>query len=180
MPEWRERIRSQLRKATGWPSGAEVYAGLRSMVLGIDPAAIQVPPQEALSGAIVAAMEIGLENRAATAMVVAIADGTVSMYLSTGGGVIGAGAHAAVRGAAERFRIVVAESRGLLLHTQDFPMPETGQVRFHARTADGAYSGVAPKAALRGGRHPLSVLYAAGQDLLTEIRLSSTRPQTGT
>jgi hypothetical protein len=35
------------------------------------------------------------------------------------------------------------------------------------------FSGAAPESALRGGRHPLSPLYAAGQDLLTEIRLAS-------
>ena len=29
------------------------------------------------------------------------------------------------------------------------------------------------EAALRGGRHPLAPVYAAGQDLLTEIRLAS-------
>jgi hypothetical protein len=46
-------------------------------------------------------------------------------------------------------------------------------VRFQVRTVDGIYSGVAPETALQAGRHPLAPLYAAGQDLLTEIRLAT-------
>ena len=140
------------------------------MALGVEPASIAVPEDESWSGAAVAAMELGLGD--ATATIIAIADGTVSMYLSTGGGVIGAGEHAAVRGAAGRFRTVVAESRHLLQPATEPPLPTAGMVRFHARTADGMFSAAAPEALLRSGRHPLAPLYAAGQDLLTEIRLS--------
>ena len=124
-----------------------------------------------MSGAYVALMEFGMAK--GTASVVAVVDGSVSMYVSTGGGVIGVGGHAAVRGRAERFRTVAADSRGLLQRTEDFPLPEIGQVRFQVRTGDGDFSGAAPEAALSAGRHPLSPLYAAGQDLLTEIRLST-------
>ncbi len=156
---------------TGRASGDSGFQGLRSMALGLDPATIQAPAGEPWTGAAIAAMEIGLPDGIAT--IVAIADGTVSMYLSTGGGVIGAGEHASVRGAGGRFRTIVAESRGLLHGTLDFPLPEAGQVRFHARIADHDYTGVATEEALRSGRHPISALYAAGQDLLTEIRLST-------
>jgi hypothetical protein len=141
------------------------------MALGLDPATIELADGEPWSGAAVAAMEIG--QAAATATVVAIADGTVSMYLSTGGGEIGAGEHAAVRGAAERFRRVVADSRSLFVPTTDFPLPEEGRVRFQASFADGRYTAEAAEATLRGGRHPLTPVYAAGQDVLTEIRLAS-------
>jgi hypothetical protein len=116
-------------------------------------------------------MEIGLHK--GTASIVAVADGTVSMYVSTGGGVIGAGGHAAVRAVADRFRTVAAESRDQLRRTDDFPLPAAGEVRFAVRTIEGDFSGVAPEAALRSGRHPLAALYGAGQDLLTEIRLSA-------
>jgi hypothetical protein len=95
------------------------------------------------------------------------------MYLSRGGGVIGAGEHAAVRGAGDVFRTVVAENRGLLERTGVFLPPAVGEVRFHARIADDRLTGAAPESALRTGRHPLAPLYAAGQDVLTEIRLAS-------
>ena len=141
------------------------------MALGHDSSTIAVPDGERWSGALVAAMELGRPD--ATVTILAVADGSVSMYISTGGAVIGAGEHAAVRGVAERFRTVAAESRGLLERTDGFPLPDPGQVRFQVRTVDGDYSGVAPEAALRSGRDALASLYAAGQDLLTEIRLST-------
>jgi hypothetical protein len=87
--------------------------------------------------------------------------------------VIGAGEHAAVRAAADRFRAVLAEARGDLEPTTEFPGPTPGHVRFQLRTEDGGYTGAAAESALASGRHPLSESYAAGQDLITEIRLVS-------
>jgi hypothetical protein len=141
------------------------------MVLTLDLSTLAMPDGTPWGGAAVALMEIGLHK--GTASIVAIADGTVSMYVSTGGGVIGAGGHVAVRSVAERFRSIAAESRNELRRTDDFPPPASGEVRFQVRTIDGDYSGAAPEAALRAGRHPLAALYRAGQDLLTEIRLST-------
>jgi hypothetical protein len=141
------------------------------MALGLDPSQIQTPPGEPWSGAAVAVMELSVDRAIAT--IVAVADGTVSMYLSTGGGVIGAGEHVAVRAEGQRFRSVVADSRGLLVRTAEFPLPRAGDVRFHARIGQDRFTGVAPEATLRAGRHVLAPLFAAGQDLLTEIRLAS-------
>ena len=171
MPDWADRIRSTLGSVTGKPAGREVYRDLRSMALGVDLAQIATAEGEPWSGAAVAVMEVVVTDTVAT--IVATADGAVSMYLSKGGGVIGAGEHAAVRPAADHFRNLAADSRGLLQGAEGFPLPETGQVRFHVRTTDGDYSGAADEVALRAGRHPLSPLYAAGQDLLSEIRLST-------
>jgi hypothetical protein len=171
MPTWRERLESIWAYITGPRGDREAYRDMRSMALGIDPAAISMPDGARWTGALIAAMEIGLPE--ATATVIAIADGTVSMYLSSGGGVIGAGEHAAVRGVAERFRTVVAENRGLLERTGVFAPPEIGEVRFHARIGDDRLTGAAPESALKTGRHPLAPLYAAGQDVLTEIRLAT-------
>jgi hypothetical protein len=171
MPSWIDSIKSRLGLRGSRRGRADVYHGLRSMALGVDPESISVPDGEQWSGAAVAAMELGLES--GTATIVAIADGTVSMYLSSGGGVIGAGEHAAVRNAADHFRRVVAESYDLVPVSGELPLPAAGQIRFHARKLDGAFSAAAPEALLRTGRHPLAPLYAAGQDLLTEIRLAS-------
>ena len=141
------------------------------MALGIDPSTIRRADGERWTGAAVAAMELGLAGSRATVTIVAIGDGTVSMYTSPGGGVIGAGEHAAVRGAGDRFREVVADAHGLLQRTQAFPLPSEGEIRFHARVGDDRLTAAAPEAELRTGRHMLSPLYDAGQDLITEIRL---------
>jgi hypothetical protein len=148
-----------------------MYERLRALATEADLVSIKPETGEPLWGVAVAMMEIGLETGVAS--FVAMADGTVSMYTSTGGGVIGGGDHAAVRAAARRFRGAMADSRRLLESSSEFPLPEAGTVRFHARTVDGNWTGVAAEEALRTGRHPLAELYAAGQDLVTELRLST-------
>jgi hypothetical protein len=171
MTTWQDRVREIWARIAGRRRPRAIYRDLRSMTLGRDPASIATPPGEPWHGATVAAMELSVDG--GTATVLAVADGTVSMYLSAGGGVIGAGEHAAVRAEGQRFRSVTAESRGSLSPTVDFPLPAPGEVRFHAVLGGDRATAVAPETALRGGRHPLSPLYAAGQDLLTEIRLAS-------
>lgn len=174
MTTWRERLRrswAKFRGLTARRGSAGIYGELRAMALGLDPARIEPTPGEPWNGAMVAAMELSVDG--STATILTVADGTVSMHLSTGGGVIGAGEHAAVREEGRRFREAVAASRGSLVPTTEFPLPSSGDVRFHAVFGDDRATAVAPEAALRSGRHPLSPLYAAGQDLLTEIRLAS-------
>src|SRR5689334_9039652 len=171
MATWLERFKETWGRIRGQRPSKPIFTDLRSAALTIDLASLQTPAREPWGGAGVAMMEIGMDG--AVASIVAIADGTVSMYTSAGGGVIGAGEHAAVRAEATRFRTVVADSRNLLSRATELPLPGPGEVRFQARIGDDGFSGAAPESALRGGRHPLSTVYAAGQDLLTEIRLAS-------
>ena len=171
MPRFGDWLRARVGRGARTEGGPAVIAELRTMALRLDVEAIRTPDGEPWKGAAVAMMEIGLAKGVASFL--AIADGTVSMYTSVGGGVIGAGNHAAVRGAAERFRIVAADARSQLQTTTEFPAPTPGEVRFHVRTGDDARTGAASEQALRTGRQPLSELYAAGQDLITEIRLAS-------
>lgn len=171
MPRFGDWLRARVGRVARNEGGPAVIAELRARALYLDVEAIRTPDGGPWQGAAVAMMEIGLAKGIASFL--AIADGTVSLYTSVGGGVIGAGEHAAVRGAAERFRIVAADARSQLQTTTEFPMPTPGEVRFHVRTGDDARTGAASEQALRTGRQPLSELYAAGQDLITEIRLAS-------
>jgi hypothetical protein len=171
MPRFGDWLRTRIGPTKRHEGGPEVIAELRALALTLDVDSIRTPDGQPWHGAAVAMMEIGLAKGVASFL--AIADGSVSMYTSVGGGVIGAGEHAAVRGAAERFRIVAGDARGLLQSTTEFPLPSPGEVRFHVRTGDDARTGAASEQALRTGRQPLSELYAAGQDLITEIRLAS-------
>jgi hypothetical protein len=171
MPRFGDWLRARVGRLAHNEGGPDVIAELRARALGLDVEAIRTPDGGPWQGAAVAMMEIGLDKGVASFL--AIADGTVSMYASVGGGVIGAGDHAAVRGAAERFRIVAADARHHLQSTTVFPLPAPGEVRFHVRMGDDAWTGAASEQALRTGRQPLSELYAAGQDLITEIRLAT-------
>lgn len=142
------------------------YIALRSQVLRLDPAGLQIPEGHWF-GASVALMEI--TQSAGTASLVAVADGTVSLYTTGGGGMI-AGEHLAVREAAERFLQAAADAAPSMIATSEFPLPEPGHVRFHVRTPEGDVTADAAESLLRARRHQLAPLYVAGQDVITELR----------
>ena len=112
-----------------------------------------------------------------TATIVAIADGTVSMYVSKGGGVIGAGGHDAVWSTAVRLLETAGGAVPIPRIVDDPPtISPAGRVRITVRKLfDGMLSDEVAEDALQRGRHVLSPLYAAAQDVLTEVRLSTER-----
>ncbi len=73
-------------------------------------------------------MEIGYEKGSATA--IALADGSASIYLSTGGGSIGGAGHESIRKAAQRMVSVAAKFQPQTKTTKDFPLPKNGQTIF--------------------------------------------------
>jgi len=78
------------------PNEAEVYHGLRGQALSVTTAQLGLEPDpKAPIHAVL--METGYPDAVAT--FACLGDGTVSLYLSNGGGVIGAGQHENVRSA---------------------------------------------------------------------------------
>ena len=110
---------------------------------------------------------------AATATVVALADGTTSLYLSSGGGVIGGGGQAAVRQAAEALLGLTQRLAGEIREPDDGGVPAPEFFRFHIVTTDGARSATATVEELGRGAHPLSGLFAATQNVVTALREAS-------
>ena len=154
-----------LRRAGGSPGE---YVTQRSRVLNLDPAGLQIPEGHWF-GASVAVMEI--TQSAGTASLVAVADGTVSLYTTGASATIGAGEHLAVREAAERFLQAAADAAQSMTAASDFPLPQPGHVRFYVRTPAGDMTADVPEPLLRARRHELGPLYVAGQDVLSEIRM---------
>ena len=113
-------------------------------------------------------METGYPD--AVASLVTIADGTTSLYFSNGGGIIGAGQHAPVRAAAERFIAVANASVAHMANADSHPLPAIGRVRFYARTHDRLLTAEADETELGDGRHPLSTLFHAGHAVIAALR----------
>jgi hypothetical protein len=167
----RDRLRSILRGETG-ESGKATYLGLRSMVFSLDPDTLTFRSDAHVHGAWCSVIDFGQPKGAAT--LVCIADGTVSMYTSNGGGVIGAGEHASVWDAAIRlFNVADGAAPFLRISDEPPPVPGPGQVRLSVRTFDGTLSDELAEETLQRGRHVLSPFYGAAQDVLTEVRLST-------
>lgn len=116
-------------------------------------------------------MEMGYPE--AVASLVAIADGATSIYFSTGGGIIGAGQHAAVRDRTERFVARADAQTNLFTAATEHPLPDVGRVRFYLQTFDGLLTAEASEEALGENRHELSPLFHLGHAVIAAVREAS-------
>lgn len=147
---------------------AEIYLELRQQVLTLTPEQLDdaLPADEPILALL---METGYPEAVAT--LVAVADGSSSLYFSNGGGIIGAGEHASVAAASRRWPEVAHHFLPQLPAVTDPSPPEEGLTQFVGVTRDGVRSTVAPEPDLAEGRHPLSPLFHAGQGVITQVRL---------
>jgi len=151
-------------------SPADVYVGLRQQVLNLTAADLGADPESTPVLAVL--METGC--REAVATLVGVVDGTTSLYFSDGGGTIGAGEHAEVAGATRRWLGVCEGLLELLRPCGAEPEPPSeGVTQFVAVTADGLRCCSTPEVDLGEGRHDLTPLFYAGQDVITQVRLRS-------
>jgi hypothetical protein len=151
------------------PDPAKAAAGLRNQALTVDVAQLGEPAGGLSTRAVL--MEIGYPNGVATLAV--FADGTTSLYFSSGGGIIGAGAHPPVEAAARVLLAAAERFRSSCSVVTATPYPEPGRVRFYIRTVDGTLGAEAAEQELGSNRHPLSSLFHAGHKVLTAVRLTS-------
>lgn len=149
--------------------GEDVYRGLRDQILTLDPAAAglgRTAERRVLWGAL---MEMG--RGSGTATLVALADGTTSLYLSTGGGMIGGGFHQPVAEATAAFLACLEEHLGFLAPDPDDYLPASGRIVFRALAYDGRLHAEAAEDDLGFGRHPLSAVFYAGHGVITALRV---------
>lgn len=143
---------------------SQVYLDLRSQVLQFRAA----PGADAQSDVIAVLMETGF--RRAVATLVAVADGTASLYFSPGGGILGAGGQDAVRRIGRELLASAQQFVAEACATESFPLPQVDRVRFYFVTPGGIYTLDAPEKDLRNRRHQLSPLYRQAHRLIAAMR----------
>ena len=147
----------------------DVYSGLRSQLLELDPAEVGFERSGRVWGGM---LELGFPE--GTATVVALVDGTTSLYTSSGGGVIGGQAHDNVRFANGEFLAALEASLDHLSPDPDAALPAPGEVTLRALTWEGRLAGTARgEEELGQGRHPLSDAFFRGHDVITQMRVIS-------
>ena len=114
-------------------------------------------------------METGFPEGSAT--LVAMADGSASIYMSSGGGTIGGIAHETIRKAAQQMVQIASQFQPQMKQTTAFPPPQKGETIFYVLTDGGVFSASAVEEELGENRHPLSRLFHAGQAVISEFRL---------
>lgn len=160
----------------GADDGPSIYARLRGSVLHVQPGEVGLVASAELPDVWGVVTDIGYPRAAAT--VVALADGTTSLYLGTGGGTIGGGRHPAVVAATMTLLAAVQRRLAELPPSTDEELPAAGRVVLRALTYAGPRAVEAAEEELHG-QHPLSELYRAVHGVITELRLiEESRPST--
>jgi hypothetical protein len=149
----------------------DIYRDLRNQILNLTVDDFQLSHESDQPIAIL--METGYPEAVAT--LVATADGSASLYFSSGGGTIGGGEHESVRAAAVSFLQTASHFESDMQKTESFPLPRQAAVRFYLVTTNGVLTAEAIEDDLGNMRHKLSPLFHKGHDLITAIRVVSSR-----
>ena len=140
-----------------------MYAEMRKMWLNL------APQPNVGEEVYCVAYDIGVERGAAT--VFASSDGSVSLYFSTGGGVLGAGGSERVRNAARDLLAAAERSRNLLRPASGTKLPPSGVYQVLTRMRAGTLTASLTLDELKAGTDKLLPLFRAADRVLTEIRL---------
>jgi hypothetical protein len=154
-------------KQSSAPQG-HIYIELRSAALEVTGAILgSTPPEHPdVLGAV-----IDIPGEGGMASVVALGDGTTSMYTSTGGGTIGAGAHEAVATATHALLAKLQSLIEMFPPDDRMDLPTADLVQITVMTPTERRRASVPVAAF-WGQEPSTVfeLIAAIQDVISAIR----------
>jgi hypothetical protein len=148
-------------------SSSNVYLGLRSLVLQGARSNFALPPGSRPTQPFAVVVDRASPDGSST--VIAIADGSASVYLSSGGSSIGGGqSHEAIRNAALQTVKCADEVQPLMHVTTDYPVASQGQVNFYAVTDAGVFTASATEEDLSSRHSPFSKLGDATQAIVAE------------
>lgn len=102
---------------------------------------------------------------------VALSDGSASIYLSSGGGSIGGGTHETIRKASQAMVALAAKFQSQAAATKEFPLPKDGQTIFYLLTDAGVFTASASEQDLGEERHAWSPLFHAGHEVIGQYRI---------
>ena len=150
-------------------SPESVYEGMRNMVFSGTRERFGLPPTSTPEEPWGVVMDWGVDRGTATVM--ALSDGSASIYLSGGGGYIGGQNQEAVKGAALKAIEVAREYAHQMQKTTEYNLPVAGEVIFYVLTDSGVFTASAKEVELRNQEHALGKLGNAMQDVVTQYRI---------
>ncbi len=148
-----------------------MFEGLRNRAFATTPTDLELrlPADETIVYGIVMDWEMG----GATATTVSFQTGDASLYLSSGGGVIGGGQHQNVSEAAKQF---VAVAQHFLQHTTETEtasLPAADEIKFYLLTNKGLFAGQEQMENFENNSSSWIPLFKSGNDVLTALRITS-------
>lgn len=147
------------------------FNDLRALALSATPGQLQLslPLDKTIVYGVI--MDWGIDT--ATATIVSYQTGDASMYLSSGGGVIGGGQHQNVNNAAIQFVSLAQSYLDKATKTETNSLPQQDEVKFYLLTNKGTYVGEEIMRNFENNTSNWLPLFEAGNKVLTELNLIS-------
>lgn len=147
------------------------YEGLRNMAFSATPEqlGLSLPTDKTVVYAVI----MDWEMLGATATTVSYQTGDASLYLSSGGGVIGGGQHQNVNKAAKQFVSLAQTFLDNTTKTESTPLPTTDEVKFYLLTNKGVFVGQEQMKKIENNSSTWLKLFEEGNNVITELRRTS-------
>lgn len=150
------------------PAGPVTYEQHRAAVLGSGPDEHGIDPDDHELGVWGVVFEVGLAEGASVTLV-SLADGSTSLYASSGSVITGGGAVDEVATASRALVDAVRQRAEVLGPEQTTDLPEVDEVTLRALTTDGRRSATVHLNDAVTGRNPLSVAFMRGHAVIASI-----------
>jgi hypothetical protein len=144
------------------------YEELRNMAFKVTPEQLELslPKDKTIVYGVVMDWEMG----GATATTVAFQTGDASLYLSTGGAVIGGGQHQNVNSASKQFISLGQTFLDKTIKTEMTVLPAINEVKFYLLTNKGIYVGQEQMKNFENNSSTWLKLFEEGNNVLSELR----------
>lgn len=153
---------------TNEATSTEMSDELRAMVLNLNPKDVGITKDNFPYSVFAIVMEVGVAKGSYTLS--SIADGSTSLYFSTGGGIIGGGEHKNVYEASMHLLSGAEHFHHLAKSVTSFPKPTEGNVIFYFITFDGVKSYQVKEEDLGNRNDDLSGLFFAAHNVIGALR----------
>ena len=167
-------FRAQAQSRPQGKADPAIYQDLRAQAFGGSRAAFGLPAGSSPAEPWGVIMDSSFTD-GGSYTVVAIVDGSASIYLSSGGGFMGGIAHDNIRKAAKAMVNAGTTLQSKMAPTTSFPLPKGGETSFYLLTDAGLFGATASEQALVREHHALSPLFFAAQEVITQYRLINER-----
>lgn len=147
------------------------YQDLRSLAFGatMEQIGVNFPADQTKVYGVIMDWDVGEE----TATLVAFLSGDISLYLSSGGGVIGGGEHDNVKQAAVNFINKAEKYLSKTVKTESTPLPGKDDVKFYFLTNKGKFVGQEEVKNFANNSSQWLDLFEEGNKLITEISMKA-------
>ena len=148
-----------------------IFEELRNKAFSITPEqlGLSIPMDKTIVYGVIMDWEMG----GATASTVTYQTGDASLYLSSGGGVIGGGQHKNVNSAVKSFVNLAQSYLDKTIKTELTPLPNTDEMKFYLLTNKGIFVGQEHMKNFENNSSPWLKLFEEGNRVLTELRKTS-------